>query len=126
KPSQVVNTRTGTHALTFHESGTSQVACDPEPHPSAPRIGRGAHAERRTILVRRAAPGTTTDHPLVAPRVHPRAAVGRRAHVVFMPAILDPFRNVAVDVVQAERIGLETHHRRRPPIVVVVVLESVG
>src|SRR5579885_3643064 len=89
----------------------SQFAHDAETHAAAARIGGRRLTEGRTILIRRAAPGAAADHARGAARIHPGAAVVRRARVVVVPAILDPFGYVAVDVVEAEGIGGEAHHR---------------
>src|SRR6266511_720004 len=50
-------------------------------------------------------PGSATDDVVSAAGANPSRAVRRRSIVIALIAILDPFPNVAMHVVQAERIG---------------------
>src|SRR6266540_1705359 len=50
-------------------------------------------------------PGSATDDVVSAAGANPSRAVRRRSIVIALIAILDPFPNVAIHVVQAERIG---------------------
>src|SRR5438445_480986 len=61
-----------------------------------------------------------------ATRIDPGAAVGRRAQIAVVPAILHPGGNIAVDIAQAEWVGGELADRRRPPESVGVMRKRIG
>src|SRR5215472_10548328 len=71
-------------------------------------------ARGRAMLAFRILPRSPAHHAAVAVAVQPSRAVGwGRGRVLIMPAIFDPFRNVAVHVVKAEPVGRKASDRQR-------------
>src|SRR3546814_8911143 len=67
----------------------------------------------------------SSDRPRAAARIHPGLAVAGRTPVAVMPAIGDPFADIAGKVVKAVCIGGEAGDGRRPPEAVGVTGERV-
>ena len=74
--------------------------------PAAPKV-------RYTTRTRSfsAEPGTAAEHPVSASTICPRRTIRGRPAVALVVAILDPFPDIAVHVVEAERIGRERADR---------------
>ena len=89
-------------------------------------VGIAAQPPRRTRLRRRTRPRTTAHHPRPATGVDPGRAVTGRAPVAVVPAIGDPFADIAGQVVKAVSIRLVAAHRRRAPGAVAVAGECVA
>src|SRR5258708_1603752 len=58
------------------------------------------------------APGTAANDMVDAIARHQNRAVGRRSIVIVLIAILDPLPNIAIHVMQTERIGRKRSDRR--------------
>src|ERR1700722_3664666 len=80
-------------------------------------------------IARVVAPGSATQHTLLAIGAEPSRTVSRRTPVVLVPTILNPFRDPAGNVVQAERIRWKAPdfcrlHRAVRPVASVAVRKS--
>src|SRR5215510_10181881 len=81
---------------------------DTEADMVVPGVAGVPFAVGRAELPRLVVPGTAAhDAATAVAACRPCRAVRRRSVVVVVPAILDPLRNIAAHVVQAERIGRE-------------------
>src|SRR5688572_19054941 len=89
-------------------------------------IGLAAHAPRRARLFRRTGPGTATHHALATPGVDPGLATARGTTIGVVPAIGDPFADIARHVVKTECIGRIASDRRRPPGAIVIAGERIA
>jgi hypothetical protein len=79
-----------------------------------PRVDRHVKAVSRAELLRRREPGTASKHPGLSVTGQPRRAVRRRSRIAGVKAVLHPFPNIAMHLVEAKAIPLELVDRNHP------------
>src|SRR5690606_28637175 len=104
----------------------SDVACNPEADARVGVVDRRWRAPGAARLRWRAGPGATAHHLHAAARVDPGGAGHRCATVAVVPAVGDPFADIALKIVHTECVWRERAHRRRSPVAVAIVLEGIA
>src|SRR5690606_31185274 len=103
-----------------------QLTYHAKPEPRIGDVHRCRRAPGRPRLRGRTRPGAAADHLVAAAWIDPGRAVAGCTAVTIMPAVGDPFADVAGQVVKAPCIGFHAAHRRGPPVAVAVAGERVG
>src|SRR4249919_1494468 len=95
-----------------------QFAQNPESEPAVAGVRVDRQPRRGTRLFQRTGPGGATRHALRAPGIDPGRSIRGRTLVTVVPAVGDPFRDIADHVEGTPGFGGKTAYRRRPPEII--------
>src|SRR5262249_14685972 len=108
RPSAFAVLRLMTSSCRLKDSRCDKRPANPEAEIVDPLSDGARIAERGAETIRREVPGSATVHTVCAiAAFDPGRTIRWRAIVIAVEAILDPLKDIADHVIEAERIGLE-------------------